>query len=119
MVKDLYESESFCDSVVSYSLQPHGPQPIRLLCPCSSPGKNTGVGRHSLLQGIFLTQGWNLGLPHRRQILYRLSHQYCLCSFVKYQLTIFTEVYFWALLSVLLIYVSIICENHTVLITIA
>ena len=34
-----------------------------------------GVGRHSLLQGIFLTQGLNLGLFHRRQIIYHLSHQ--------------------------------------------
>ena len=40
-----------------------------------SPGKNTGVGCHALLQGIFPTQGWNPGLPHCRQILYRLSHQ--------------------------------------------
>ena len=36
---------------------------------------NTGVGCHSLLQEIFLTQGLNLGLPHCRQMLYRLSHQ--------------------------------------------
>ena len=47
----------------------------RLLCPWNSPGKNTGVGSHSLLQRIFLTQGSNLGLPHCRQILYCLSHQ--------------------------------------------
>ena len=31
-----------------------------LLCPCDFPGKNTGVGCHFLLQGIFLTQGLNL-----------------------------------------------------------
>ena len=37
--------------------------------------KNTGEGSHSLLQGIFLTQGSNLGLLHCRQILYCLSHQ--------------------------------------------
>ena len=36
---------------------------------------NTGVGCLFLLQGIFLTQGSNLGLPHCRQTLYRLSHQ--------------------------------------------
>ena len=42
-------------SVVSDSLQPQGLQPSRLLCPWDSPGKNTGVGCHSLLQGIFLT----------------------------------------------------------------
>ena len=39
------------------------------------PGKNTGVCCHALLQGIFPTQGSNLGLPHCRQILYHLSHQ--------------------------------------------
>ena len=33
-----------------------------------SPGKNTGVGCHALLQGIFPTQGLNPGLPHYRQI---------------------------------------------------
>ena len=36
--------------------------------------KNTGVGCHSLLQGIFLTQGSNPGLLHYRQILYQLSY---------------------------------------------
>jgi len=49
--------------------------PTRLLCPWDSPGKNTGVGCHSLLQGIFLTQGSNPGLQHCRRILYHLSHQ--------------------------------------------
>ena len=39
-----------------------------------SPGKNTGVGCHALLQGIFPSQGSNPGLPHCRQILYRLSY---------------------------------------------
>ena len=50
-------------------------QPAKLLCPWDSPGKNTGVGYHSLLQGIFLTQEWNLGLLLCRQILYSLSHR--------------------------------------------
>ena len=40
-----------------------------------SPGKNTGVGCHALLQGIFPTQGLNPGLSHCKWILYRLSHQ--------------------------------------------
>ena len=40
-----------------------------------SPGTNTGMGCHSLLRGIFSTQGLNLGLPHCRQILYHLSHR--------------------------------------------
>ena len=38
-----------------------------------SPGKNTGVGFHALLQGIFSTQGSNPVLLHCRQILYNLS----------------------------------------------
>ena len=41
----------------------------------SSPGKNTGVGCHTLLQGIFPTQGSNPGFPYCRQILYQLSYQ--------------------------------------------
>ena len=41
----------------------------------NSPGRNTGVGNLSLLQGIFPTQGSNPGLPYCRQILYQLSHK--------------------------------------------
>ena len=51
-------------SVLSEPLQPHG-----LYNPWNSPGQNTGVGSHSLLQGIFPTQGSNLGLPCCRHIL--------------------------------------------------
>ena len=47
----------------------------RLLCPWNSWSKNTGVGSHSFLQGISLTQGLNPGLLHCRQILYCLNHQ--------------------------------------------
>ena len=46
-----------------------------IICMCNSPGKNTGVGCHSLLQGIFPIQGSNLGLLHCRQILYHLNYQ--------------------------------------------
>ena len=46
----------------------------RLLRPWDFLGKSTGVGCHFLLQGIFLTQGSNPGLPHCRQMLYHLSH---------------------------------------------
>ena len=46
------------------TLQAHG------YSPWNSPGQNTGVGSLSLLQGVFLTQGLNPGLPHCRQILY-------------------------------------------------
>ena len=58
------ESES--RSVVSDSMQPHG-----LHSSWNSPGQNTGVGGRSLLQGIFLIKGSNLGLPHCRGILYQ------------------------------------------------
>ena len=57
-------------SVMSDSLQPQG-----LYSPWDSPGQNTGVGRLSLLQGIFPIQGSNPGLLHCRQILYQLSHK--------------------------------------------
>ena len=57
-------------SVMSNCLWPHG-----LYSPWNSPGQNTGVGSHSLLQGIFPTQGSNPGLLHCRWILYQLSHQ--------------------------------------------
>ena len=57
-------------SVMSYSLRPHG-----LYSPWNSPGQNTGVGSHSLLQRIVPMQGSNPGLLHCRQILYQLNHQ--------------------------------------------
>ena len=57
---------------MSDSLQPFGPQPSMFLCQWDSPGRNTAVGSRSLLQGIFLTQGLNLGILLCRQILYHL-----------------------------------------------
>ena len=56
-------------SVMSHSLQPHGLELAKLLCPWNSAGENTGVGHFVLLQGIFPTQDGTL------QILYNLSHQ--------------------------------------------
>ena len=53
-------------SLSAWTLQTHG---------VYNPGQNTGVGSHSLLQGILLTQELNPGLPDCRQILYQLSHQ--------------------------------------------
>ena len=49
---------------MSQSFKPYGLWPARLLCPWDFPGKNTGVGCHALLQGIFLTQGSNPSLLH-------------------------------------------------------
>ena len=68
-----------CVCVTQSCLTLYGPMdysPTRLLCPWNSPGKNTGVGCHSFLQGKiqeemathFLLQGLNPGLLHGRQI---------------------------------------------------
>ena len=51
-------------SVMLDSLRPHGLQPTRFLCSWDSPGKNSGVGCHALLQKSFLTQGSNWHLLH-------------------------------------------------------
>ena len=72
---DLYQYTCVSHSAMSDSLQAHGLQPATLLCPWNSPGKNTGMGCHFLLQGIFPTQGLNPGLLCCRQILLPLSHQ--------------------------------------------
>ena len=64
---------SVSHSVISNSLQPHGLLPARFLCPWDSPGNNTGVGSHSFLQGIFLTQGSSPGLLYCRQFPCHLS----------------------------------------------
>ena len=58
-------------------------QGLNILCPRNSPGKNIAVASHSLLQGIFSTQGSNLGLQHCRHSLISeppgkpLSHILC------------------------------------------
>ena len=79
--------------IMSDSLWPQGLQPARLLGPWDLPGKNTGVDCHFLLQGIFPTQGLNLGLLHYRWILYQLSQQgghimftFCLIKFIPEKL---------------------------------
>ena len=79
MLKDIVNVEcgiqlSVNPLVMSDSVRTYGLQSARLLYSCNSPGKNIGVGCRSLVQGIFLTQGLNLGLPHFRLILYHPSH---------------------------------------------
>ena len=59
---DVLNYSNVCTRVMSDSLQPYGLKPTRLLCPWDSLGKNTGVGCHALLQGIFPTQGSNTHL---------------------------------------------------------
>ena len=62
-------------SILSDSLWPHGLQTTRLLCPWESPGKNTELGCHFLLQGIFLTQGSNSCLLHWQMDSLLLCHR--------------------------------------------
>ena len=74
------KSENVSRSPCPTLCDPHGLQPTRLLCPWNSPGQHTGVGCHSVRQGIFPTQGLNPSLLHCRRILYRLSHQGSWCK---------------------------------------
>ena len=69
---NLYRTMKESESEVTQScptLCNRGLLPTKLLHPWDPPGKNTGVGCHFLLQGIFPTQGSNPGLPHCRQML--------------------------------------------------
>ena len=51
--------------------------------PMGFPRQESGAGCHSLLQGMFPTQGSNPGLPHCRQILYCLSDGGSKYAFIK------------------------------------
>ena len=70
-----YEVSEVKAAQLCLTLRPHRLQPTRLLCPWDSPGKNTGVGYHFILQGIFPARGLNLGLSHCRQVCHLLSHR--------------------------------------------
>ena len=85
------ENQSLIFISISVFLQPHGPQPTGLLCPWDSPGTDTGVNFHALLQGIFSIQRSKPGILHCRRILHHLSHHealnidVCICiSFLVY-----------------------------------
>ena len=73
----------------------------------NSPGKNTGVSCHALLQKIFPTKGSNPGLTHFRQILYQLSHQvsiyiiFLIHSFVNRYLDCSISWFLWIMLQVM------------------
>jgi len=56
-------------------LWPHGWWPSRLLCPWDFPGKNTGVGCHFLLKGIFLTRRSNWSFLHWQADSLPVDHQ--------------------------------------------
>ena len=64
----LFSCEVMSDSFVT-------PWTVRLLCPWDSPDKNTGVGCHFLLQGIFPTQGSNSSSPTLQVDSLPLSHE--------------------------------------------
>ena len=72
---DYKKMNTYLKVKVTHSLWHHGLWPTGLICPWTSSGQNIGVGSCSFLQGIFPTQGLNLGLLHCRLILYQLSYQ--------------------------------------------
>ena len=63
LLSSIYACMYAVASVMADSLWPYGLQATGLTCPCDSPGKNTGVGCHALLQGIFPIQGSDPCLP--------------------------------------------------------
>ena len=63
-------------SVMSNSLWSRGLEPTRFLCPWDFPGKNTRVGCHFLLQGLFPIQGL---VPHLLYILHWQADSLLLC----------------------------------------
>ena len=75
-----------------------------------SPGKNTGVGCHFLLQGTFPIQGSNLSFLHCKRILYPLSHWFfptvlnftSLCSYLYYVLPVLSLICFLKILRLLI-----------------
>ena len=108
-------------SVVSDSVTPWTVESTRLLCLWDSPGQNTGVGCHSLLQGIFLTQELNLRLLYWQADSLLLSHlgnprkkkKECSEETPHTQLGL-QLCPFLVLLLLLLLYATIcICEKHT------
>ena len=82
----------FVSSVVSDSLWPCGLySPPGSSARGDSPGKITGVSSHSLLQGIFSTQGSNAGILHFGELPYHLSHLGSLLLLCKIEWTDYTN----------------------------
>ena len=73
--KGASESNSVSYTVMSDSLRPHGLLPTRLLCPWDSPGKGTGMGCQSHLQGNLPDPGMEPGSPALQVDSSPLSHQ--------------------------------------------
>ena len=97
----LYRQTMLCCAVIVSQSCPSLCDPMDCSPPGSSvhrdsPGKNTGVDCHALLQGIFPTQGLDPGLLHCRQILYQLSHKgspYICISTYKYTNYLHTNIH--------------------------
>ena len=81
-------------TVTSNSLRSHGLYSARLLCLWDFPGKNTGVGCHFLLQGIFPTQGLNPCLLHWQLDTLPVSHQGSLVHVPKAYIAVISHCYF-------------------------
>ena len=91
----------FSLSVMSNSLQSHGLELTRRLCPWDFPDKNSGVGCSFLLQGIFPTQGSNPGLLHCRRILYHcaiLSGTLLFGIYLRSKISLFSKIAFHKLI---------------------
>ena len=85
--RTLYSHVVFQSLSRADSLRPHRLQSVRLLCPWDFSGKNTGVGCHFLLQGIFSTQGWKSQLLHWQADSLLLSHKESICMHLFIQKT--------------------------------
>ena len=59
------------------TVQPHGLQPTKLLCPWDYPSKNTGIGCHILLQGILINVlGHNGKNYYKKEYTYKIFEIY-------------------------------------------
>ena len=86
-----------CFSHIQFFATPWTIQPARLRCPWESPGKNTGLGCHFLLQGIFLTQGSNPSSYVSCIGRWVLYHQHHLGSHVSHFSNVFLFCFFMKL----------------------
>ena len=103
----------------------HGLQPAGLFCPWNSTVKNTGMGYHSLLQGIFPIQGSNQG-PHIRGRFFtiwasrdgpNLTYIY-IYIYVLYICYIYISVILYIYTYILVIYISVILYVYTYILVI-
>ena len=84
--------------------------PTGLLCPWNSPGKNIGLGRHSLLQGIFLNQGWKPS-PLTKAIGFTLCPQEAGKRDLRKEEEVPSNCLFFPVVSIFLLFFSIQVES--------